>query len=250
MVPAGAAARGPSSPGSNGPPTRPRPGPTSTWSCPAPTPSASRSGAARPASSSSCALGRERRPGCRAAFRGSSRSGRSGRYPGPAITRFLPRLGLPKGRWMAVEKRRRMTTIPYGGDSGCNVELTALEASGQTLVDAGVRVVRAGTRPRPGPRGGGRAVLRLRSTSRAAWHLAVLRLPRLAGDALTGGSVREVGCDTAPMRNRVAAAVGVDDPARRADRLGPDLDPRRTPPPSPSRRPTDARRPTSTRSSG
>jgi hypothetical protein len=48
------------------------------------------------------------------------------------ITRSLPRLGLPKGRWVAVEKQRRMTKIPSGGDSGCNVELTALAASGQT----------------------------------------------------------------------------------------------------------------------
>lgn len=42
------------------------------------------------------------------------------------ISRFLPRLGLPKGQWMAVQKQRRMTTIPHHGDSGCNVELTAL----------------------------------------------------------------------------------------------------------------------------
>lgn len=52
--------------------------------------------------------------------------------PRSGITRFLPRLGLPKGRWVAVEKQRRMTTIPYGDSTGCNVELTALEASGQT----------------------------------------------------------------------------------------------------------------------
>ena len=49
-----------------------------------------------------------------------------------AITRFLPRIGLPKGQWMAVEKMRRMTRIGYGRHSGCNVEFTALEASGQT----------------------------------------------------------------------------------------------------------------------
>ena len=47
-------------------------------------------------------------------------------------TRFLPRLGLPKGRWAAVQKHRRMTAIPYRGDSGCNVELTTLEVSDQT----------------------------------------------------------------------------------------------------------------------
>jgi hypothetical protein len=48
------------------------------------------------------------------------------------ITRLLPSLGLPKGRWVAVAKQRRMTTIPYRGESGCNAELTTLEASGQT----------------------------------------------------------------------------------------------------------------------
>ena len=52
--------------------------------------------------------------------------------PRSGITRFLPRLGLPKGRWVAVEKKRRMTTILDRGATGATVELTALEASAQT----------------------------------------------------------------------------------------------------------------------
>src|SRR5207248_3476272 len=44
----------------------------------------------------------------------------------PAISRFLPRLGLPKERRGEVEKRRRLATIPYEGDGGCRVEITAL----------------------------------------------------------------------------------------------------------------------------
>jgi hypothetical protein len=57
--------------------------------------------------------------------------------PRAVITRLLPRLGLPKGRWVAVEKQRRMTKIPYHDGSGCNLELTALEASGQTWTTLG-----------------------------------------------------------------------------------------------------------------
>ncbi|MCA1845367.1 MAG: hypothetical protein LC792_19680, partial [Actinobacteria bacterium] len=34
----------------------------------------------------------------------------------------------PKGRWVGVTKRRRLTTIPYRGDAGCRVEITVLGA--------------------------------------------------------------------------------------------------------------------------
>jgi len=51
--------------------------------------------------------------------------------PRPAITRLFPRLALPKERWVDVTKARRLTTIPYGGDAGCRVELTALRARRQ-----------------------------------------------------------------------------------------------------------------------
>ena len=49
----------------------------------------------------------------------------------PTITRLLPRLGLPKERWIEVTKERRLTTVPYRGEAGCRVELTALSAHGQ-----------------------------------------------------------------------------------------------------------------------
>jgi hypothetical protein len=50
----------------------------------------------------------------------------------PAVSRLLPRLGLPRERWRTVRKERRLVTLPYGGrsDAGCRVELTALEADG------------------------------------------------------------------------------------------------------------------------
>jgi hypothetical protein len=51
--------------------------------------------------------------------------------PRPAITRLLPRLALPKERWVEVTKQRRLTTIRYRGDAGCQVELTALRARGR-----------------------------------------------------------------------------------------------------------------------
>jgi len=55
----------------------------------------------------------------------------------PAITRLLPRLGLPGEPWVKVGKRRRLTTIPYRGDAGCRVELTALAVRGQTWSTVG-----------------------------------------------------------------------------------------------------------------
>jgi hypothetical protein len=47
----------------------------------------------------------------------------------PALTRLLPRLGLPKGGWRTVRKERRRTSLPYGErrDAGCRIELTGLE---------------------------------------------------------------------------------------------------------------------------
>ena len=51
--------------------------------------------------------------------------------PRGAITRRFPRLGLPKAPWVEVAKQRRLTTIPYGAESGCRVELTAVQARGQ-----------------------------------------------------------------------------------------------------------------------
>jgi hypothetical protein len=55
------------------------------------------------------------------------------------ISRFLPRLGLPKTRWLEVDKRRRLTTIPYDGDgdAGCRVELTQLRAQGREWATVG-----------------------------------------------------------------------------------------------------------------
>ena len=44
----------------------------------------------------------------------------------PGVTRLVPRLGLPKAHWLKVVKQRRMTTLPYRGEAGCRVELTAL----------------------------------------------------------------------------------------------------------------------------
>jgi hypothetical protein len=55
----------------------------------------------------------------------------------PPITRILPRLGFPKQRWVTVVKERRMVTVPCRDDSGCNVELTALEAEGQSWTTLG-----------------------------------------------------------------------------------------------------------------
>lgn|SRR5688572_22812507 len=49
----------------------------------------------------------------------------------PAITRLFPRLALPKERWIEVTKQRRLTTVPYRGDAGCRVELTALQVRAQ-----------------------------------------------------------------------------------------------------------------------
>jgi hypothetical protein len=49
----------------------------------------------------------------------------------PGISRVVPRLGLPKQRWQAVTKERRMATIPHGGAAGCRVELTALQTGSQ-----------------------------------------------------------------------------------------------------------------------
>jgi hypothetical protein len=49
----------------------------------------------------------------------------------PGISRFFPRLGLPRDRWLEVVKRRRLATIPYRGEAGCRVELTALQVHDQ-----------------------------------------------------------------------------------------------------------------------
>lgn len=53
-------------------------------------------------------------------------------FPRSAVSRLLPRLGLPKGRWRTVRKERRLVTLPYAGrdDAGCRVELTALGVDG------------------------------------------------------------------------------------------------------------------------
>jgi hypothetical protein len=53
------------------------------------------------------------------------------------ISRLLPRLGLPKTRWVKVDKRRRLTTSPYEGDAGCRVELTHLRAQGREWTTVG-----------------------------------------------------------------------------------------------------------------
>jgi len=47
----------------------------------------------------------------------------------PAVSRLLPRLGLPKAGWRAVRKQRRLVTMPHHDrdDAGCRVEITALE---------------------------------------------------------------------------------------------------------------------------
>lgn len=51
--------------------------------------------------------------------------------PRGAVTRRFPRLGLPKEPWVEVAKGRRQTTIPYGSDSGCRVELTGVRVRAQ-----------------------------------------------------------------------------------------------------------------------
>ena len=53
------------------------------------------------------------------------------------VSRLLPRLGLPGHRWIKVVKRRRTLTIPHRDDSGCTVELTALEAAGRSFTTLG-----------------------------------------------------------------------------------------------------------------
>jgi hypothetical protein len=53
------------------------------------------------------------------------------------VSRLLPRLGLPENCWVKVDKRRRLTTIPYRDDAGCRVELTQLRAQGQEWTTVG-----------------------------------------------------------------------------------------------------------------
>ena len=55
----------------------------------------------------------------------------------PALSRLLPRLGLPKAEWLDVNKERRQTTVPFREDAGCRVELTALRARGQDWTTVG-----------------------------------------------------------------------------------------------------------------
>jgi hypothetical protein len=59
--------------------------------------------------------------------------------PRPAISRLFPRLGLPKAHWLEVRKERRLTTISYRGDAdtGCRVELAALETQGRQWTTLG-----------------------------------------------------------------------------------------------------------------
>jgi hypothetical protein len=72
-------------------------------------------------------------------------SGRSGQFEewqkwslGRAgVTRFLPRLGLPRERWVTVVKHRRTSVTPYSADAGCTVELTALEVRGRSWTTLG-----------------------------------------------------------------------------------------------------------------
>jgi hypothetical protein len=54
-------------------------------------------------------------------------------FPRPAISRFLPRVGLSTEGWLDVTKERRLVTVPYGdrGEAGCRVELTNLQTVGQ-----------------------------------------------------------------------------------------------------------------------
>ncbi|HET9771638.1 MAG TPA: hypothetical protein VFS16_12180 [Acidimicrobiia bacterium] len=54
-----------------------------------------------------------------------------------AVSRFLPRLGLPRDRWITVVKHRRTVSVPHRADAGCTVELTALEARGQSWTTLG-----------------------------------------------------------------------------------------------------------------
>lgn len=56
----------------------------------------------------------------------------------PAMTRPFPRLGLPKARWLEVDKERRQTTVPFRGDTaGCRVELTAVRTRGRQWTTVG-----------------------------------------------------------------------------------------------------------------
>ena len=58
--------------------------------------------------------------------------------PRGAITRWFPRLGLPKNPWIEVAKQRRQTAIPYRSDSGCKVELTGVQARAQEWWSVGL----------------------------------------------------------------------------------------------------------------
>jgi hypothetical protein len=53
------------------------------------------------------------------------------------VGRLLPRVGVPKGHWVTVVKQRRTASFPSGDDGGCTVELTALEARGQSWTTLG-----------------------------------------------------------------------------------------------------------------
>lgn len=53
------------------------------------------------------------------------------------VARLLPRLGLPKAHWVSVTKRRRQTTIPLRGESGCKAEITTLVVQGQHWTTVG-----------------------------------------------------------------------------------------------------------------
>ena len=56
----------------------------------------------------------------------------------PVLSRLFPRLGLPKTQWVEVNKERRQTTVPFHGEAGCRVELTAVRARGQAWTSVGL----------------------------------------------------------------------------------------------------------------
>ncbi len=58
-------------------------------------------------------------------------------FPRSGLSRLAPRLGLPRSRWLEVRKQRRLTTVPFRGDAGCRVEITALRTEGREWTTIG-----------------------------------------------------------------------------------------------------------------
>ena len=55
----------------------------------------------------------------------------------PAVTKLVPRLGLPRTHWLKVVKERRLIDIPFRDGAGCRAELTVLQVQGQQWTTLG-----------------------------------------------------------------------------------------------------------------